>query len=141
MKVKLLHDETHGFNEYALWMAMAQIKADTVVRAELPRGYRNRANSLISTTSRLRALYMDLLGGRQLRGHTLQLISNNMCCRCSEELDPLKPHMEIEIAIHIPTDHSIHMSNAHKLSSYCNKCSEKLFSVSDDGFTDFNIFE
>ena len=133
-KPKLTHGEIHGFYIYSqlLTRAIAQMKSDTLVeKASL------KQDLLTDLPHVLPFANTAGISGGQHRGNPIRIISHEQCHSCYEAVGFSTPYMQIEIAVNMPTRSCIEQRNIFYAARYCNKCSKKLFSVNDNGFTSY----
>lgn len=133
-KSRLTYAEIHGFYIYSQLLAgaIAQMKSDTLVEKESL-----RQSLLADLPYTLPFANTVGISGGQYIEKSLRIPSHNQCHNCYEAVGFSAPHMQIEIAVNIPTHSGMEQRNPSYAAKYCNKCSKKLFSVNDGGFTSY----
>jgi len=132
---RLTYAEIHGFYIYSQLLAgaISQMKSDTLVEKE-------SLNQDLATTKPYTLLFthaVEVAGGQYIE-KPLRITSHNQCHSCYEAIDFSTPYMLIEIAVNIPTHNSIEQRSTFCAAKYCDRCSKKLFSISDDGLTSYH---
>jgi len=130
---RLLDSEIHGYYTFArrLADAVAARLSDTMVDRQFL-----KEASLMQELGTIRSLRpLVVAGGSNWRG-LVRLIQPGQCYGCYQMIDSSLPHMEIEMAVNVPTPDSIKLFDRFAAALYCNPCSSKLFAIDGNGHMD-----